>query len=203
MTTKNTFAEPAPLGLLGLAIGCASLVPIAFGHLGKNPAATFETCAWMCLLFGGGCQLLAGVMALANKNMLGGTLFTAFAFNWGMNFWALDGLAHGKAPDATVVLAADVAFLVIFVVLTFAFALVSKMLFLLLLDLDVLYGLRIAHVHGAAIGVATIALAAISMTIALATMMREALALRVTPPVRAPRSESAPAPEQAPAPALA
>jgi len=203
MTTKNTFAEPAPLGLLGLAIGCASLVPIAFGHLGKDPAATFETCAWMSLLFGGGCQLLAGVMALANKNMLGGTLFTTFAFNWGMNFWALDGLAHGKAPDAAVILAADVAFLVIFVVLTFAFALVSKMLFLLLLDLDVLYGLRIAHVHGAAIGVATIALAAISITIALATMMREALALRVTPPVRAPRSTSAPEPGPGPAPVLA
>ena len=27
------FADPTPLGLLGLAIGCAALVPIAFGLL--------------------------------------------------------------------------------------------------------------------------------------------------------------------------
>lgn len=193
MTTKNTFAEPAPLGLLGLAIGCAALVPIAFGHLGKNPAATFETCAWMCLLFGGGCQLLAGLMSFANKNALGGTLFTAFAFNWVMNFWALDGLAHGKAPDAAVVFSADVTFLVVFVVLTFAFALVSKTLFVLLLDIDAIYALRVGNVHGAAIGVATIGLAAIALYVALATLMREALALRasVTPPDRAARSEPA------------
>ena len=26
------FAEPTPLGLIGLALGCAALAPIAFGH---------------------------------------------------------------------------------------------------------------------------------------------------------------------------
>ena len=86
-----TFAESTPLGLLGLAIGCAALMPVALG-ITVTPAA-LRTAAWFCLLFGGGGQLLAGVMALANKNLLGGTLFTTFAFNWFMNYWVTLSLA--------------------------------------------------------------------------------------------------------------
>jgi hypothetical protein len=40
-----------------------------------------ETASWFCLLFGAACQFLAGVMSLANKNTLGGTLLTTFSFN--------------------------------------------------------------------------------------------------------------------------
>ncbi|HEX4515988.1 MAG TPA: hypothetical protein VH054_20705 [Polyangiaceae bacterium] len=171
------FGEPTPLGLLGLAIGCAALVPVAFGMVPKDPAQaamTFQTCAWLCLVFGAGCQFLAGLMALANKNVLGGTLLTTFSFNWIMNWWALDQLAHGKIPDATVIKAVDCAFLIIFVVLAFAFALVSKVLFALLADIVALYVLRIAGVHGAPIGMATIALAAIALYIALAILVNDA-----------------------------
>ena len=57
------------------------------------------------MLFGGGCQFLSGILNFANKNMLGGTLLTAFSFNWVMNWWALEGLATGHAPNAAVVLA--------------------------------------------------------------------------------------------------
>jgi len=185
MDTKvsQTFAEPAPLGLLGLAVGCAALLPVAFGRVPHDPAAAaamLETCAWMCLLFGAGCQLLAGVMALANKNALGGTLFTTFAFNWAMNFWALDRMAHGKAVDASVIACADVTFLVIFVVLTFAFALVSKVLFLFLLDVDVLYALRLAG-HPRGVALATVGLAAIALYLALATLLNEAAGRALLP----------------------
>jgi uncharacterized protein len=181
MDTK--FAEPTPLGLLGLAIGCAALVPIAFGIVPKDPTAAsmaFETSAWLCLVFGAGCQLLAGLMCLANKNMLGGTLFTTFSFNWVMNFWALDQVAHGKVPDANVVASVDVAFLIIFVALSYAFALVSKVLFVLLLDIDLLYALRIvrhiAHAPGlgVVIALATVALSGIAIYIALAILLNDA-----------------------------
>jgi uncharacterized protein len=172
----TTFGEPTPLGLLGLAIGCAALVPVAFGMVPKDPSAaamTFETCAWLCLVFGAACQLLAGLMSLANKNVLGGTLLTTFSFNWVMNYWALDRLAHGKVPDATVITFVDGAFLMIFVVLAFAFALHSKLLFALLADIVGLYVLRIAHVHGAPIGVATIVLALLALYIALAILVND------------------------------
>src|ERR1700678_4064814 len=91
------FAESTPLGLLGLAVGCAALTPVAFG-VALTPEA-LQTAAWFCLLFGGAGQFLAGMMALANKNLLGGTLFTTFAFNWVMNWWALRELAAGRLPD--------------------------------------------------------------------------------------------------------
>jgi succinate-acetate transporter protein len=174
-TPTPTFAESTPLGLLGLAVGCAALTPVAFGWA-LTPQA-LATAAWFCLLFGGGGQFLAGVLALANKNLLGGTLFTTFSFNWVMNWWALRELAAGRPPDGSVVLAVDVCFLVIFVVLTYAFGFLSKILVLFLLDIDVLYGLRIAratlHIAalGPCVGVCTVALGGIALWIAFAMLV--------------------------------
>jgi succinate-acetate transporter protein len=175
---SQPFADPTPLGLLGLAIGCAALTPIAFGAA-LSPAA-LRTAAWFCLLFGGGGQLLAGVMALANKNALGGTLFTTFSFNWVMNWWVLLELVGGRVPDGSVLLAVDVCFLVIFVALTYAFGFFSKILVLFLLDIDALYALRIArtltHVSALGLGIAacTVALAAIALWIAFAMLVNPA-----------------------------
>src|ERR1700677_3738256 len=112
--STSAFGEPTPLGLLGLAIGCASLVPIAFGWLPSEPAKIammLKTSAWFCLLFGAGGQFLAGVMSLANKNTLGGTLFTTFSFNWVFNWFALDQASQGKAGDPTVGVAVALTFI--------------------------------------------------------------------------------------------
>ncbi|MBM4344937.1 MAG: hypothetical protein FJ100_16335 [Deltaproteobacteria bacterium] len=169
------FAEPTPLGLLGLSIGCAALLPIAFGVTLSPPA--LRTAAMFCLLFGAGGQLLAGLMALANKNLLGGTLFTTFSFNWVMNWWALAGLADGQVPDPAVVLSVDCTFLVIFSVLTYAFGFHSKLLFAFLFDIDVLFVARVAkealHVPqlGLIIALCTVALIAISLWIAFAILV--------------------------------
>ena len=40
------FAEPTPLGLIGFAVGCAALMPIALGYA-VTPAA-FRTAAMFC-----------------------------------------------------------------------------------------------------------------------------------------------------------
>ncbi|MBL8912896.1 MAG: hypothetical protein JNM17_19540, partial [Archangium sp.] len=142
------FGEPTPLGLLGLSIGCAALVPVAFGWLPAEPAKMamfFKTAAWFCLLFGAGGQFLAGIMSLANKNTLGGTLLTTFSFNWVINWWVLDEASQGKGVDPSIMLSVDVAFILIFLVLTYAFGFFSKLLFFFLLDIDVLYVFRIAR----------------------------------------------------------
>lgn len=189
------FGDPTPLGLIGLAIGCAALVPIAFGMLPTEPAAlarTLDTASWFCLLFGAGCQFLAGLMSLANKNTLGGTLLTTFAFNWVYNWWVLRSLSEGRVPDATVGLAVDFAFIVIFVVLTYAFGFYSKLLFFFLLDIDVLYVLRIIKHFSAVdggvfrftsfgIGVATVLLAAIALYISFALLVNPAAGRAVFP----------------------
>jgi succinate-acetate transporter protein len=172
------FAEPTPLGLLGLSVGCAALVPIAFGW--SVNVAAFRTASLYCLLFGGGCQFLAGMMALANKNLLGGTLFTTFAFNWVLNYLTLSNLADGKLPDPHVGLSIDICFLLIFVVLSFAFGFYSKLLFAFLVDIDLLFLFRILkevlHAPGFAlpIALATVALAGIALYLAFAILVNHA-----------------------------
>lgn len=189
------FGDPTPLGLLGLSIGCASLLPIAFGRIPPEPAqaaAMFATASWFCLLFGAGGQLLAGLMSLANKNTLGGTLLTTFSFNWVMNWWVLSEASEGRLADPSVGFAVDVTFLVIFVVLTYAFGFYSKLLFFFLLDIDVLYVLRIARhllgptsgafgVLGLGVGVATVALMAIALYVAFALLVNPAAGRAVFP----------------------
>jgi succinate-acetate transporter protein len=168
-------ADPTPIGLICLAIGCAALVPIAFGA-GLTPSG-LKTAAMFCLLFGAGGQLVAGLGSLLNKNVYGGTLFTSFAFNWVINWWALDSLSSGQVPDATIVFAVDVCFLVVFLVFTYGFGFFSSLLMAFLVDIDLLYLARIGrHLGGGewlgpVVGVCTVALAAISLWIAFALLI--------------------------------
>src|SRR5580698_6621740 len=122
----EVFAEPTSLGLIGLAIGCGALTPIAFGHA-LTPAG-LKTAAMFCLLFGGGCQLVAGLMNYANRNLFGGTILTAFSFNWIMNWWALTQVASGTFPDHDVLLATDAVSLLLFLVITYGFGFFSSLL---------------------------------------------------------------------------
>jgi hypothetical protein len=176
LTRKHeVFAEPTPLGLIGLAIGCAALTPIAFG-VALTPAA-LKTAAMFCLLFGGGCQLLAGLMNFANKNLFGGTVLTAFSFNWIMNWWTLDSIAKGAVPDHSIVLAVDAASLLIFVVITYGFGFFSKLLFAFLLDIDLLYACKVSagvtgtRALGTPIAALTVILGLIALWIAFATLI--------------------------------
>jgi succinate-acetate transporter protein len=168
-------ADPTPIGLICLAIGCAALVPIAFGA-GLTPSG-FRTAAMFCLLFGAGGQLVAGLGSLLNRNVYGGTLFTSFAFNWVMNWWALDSLSRGQAPDATIVFAVDVCFLIVFLVFTYGFGFFSSLLMAFLVDIDLLYLARIArHLGGGdwlglVVGLCTVALGALSLWIAFALLV--------------------------------
>lgn len=198
-TPSIPFADPTALGLFGLAIGCASLLPVAFGVKEAMTPEALRTTALFCLLFGAGCQFLAGVLSFANKNMLGGTLLTTFSFNWVVNAWSLSELAQGRIPSSSVILAVDVSFLLIFVVMTFAFGFFSKLLFVFLLDIDALYVLRIAreltHVPalGLAIALATVALMAIALYIAFSLVLASASG-RIVLPIGGPVFKATPAP---------
>lgn len=139
--SQDRFGNPAPLGLLGLAIACGALVPIALGKA-LTPGA-FASAAAYALLFGGGCQLLAGLMMFANKNSFGGTVFSCFSFLWAMNAWSFWSLSQGRVPDHSVGLAVEVVLLVIFTGLTWGFGHLGRMLFFFLLDIDLLFVFRI------------------------------------------------------------
>lgn len=178
----EVFAEPTPLGLIGLALGCAALTPIAFGH-GLTPGG-LRTAAMFCLLFGGGCQLLAGLMNFANKNLFGGTVLTAFSFNWILNWWSLSSVASvlekapGAAmPDHEILLATDVVSLVLFLVITYGFGFFSKLLFVFLLDIDLLYAAKVVNgvthttVMAVPIAILTVGLGLIALWIAFASLI--------------------------------
>ncbi len=194
---REPFAEPTPLGLIGLALGCAALTPIAFGF--RLTPAGLKTAAVMCLLFGAGCQLLAGLIGFANRNLYGATLFTAFAFNWTLNWWALDALAKGFVPDAVIVHAVEIASLVIFVVITYGFGFYSGLLFAFLLDIDLLYACKVANAAFATrafdlpIAVFTVGLGALSLWIAFALLVNPT-AGRVVFPIAGPVFRAQPKP---------
>jgi succinate-acetate transporter protein len=184
-TPATAIADPTPIGLICLAIGCAALVPAAFG-LSLTPAG-LRTAAVFCLLFGAGGQLVAGLGSLLNRNLYGGTLFTTFAFNWVINWWALDGLSRGQVPDPGVVFAVDVCFLLVFLAFTYGFGFFSSLLMVFLIDIDLLYVARIArHLGGGewlgvVIGVCTVALGVISLWIAFALLINPAAGRAVFP----------------------
>lgn len=174
---REPFAEPTPLGLIGLAVACAALVPVAFGYGGATPAG-LKTAAVFALAFGAGAQLVAGLLNLANKNLLGGTVLTAFSFAWVLNGWVLWSLSEGLVPDPDVLFATEATFLVVFVVLTYGFGLFSKLLFYFLLDIDLMYAAKVAnHLVGPsaalnlAVGVLTVGLGLLSLWIAFATLI--------------------------------
>ncbi len=182
---RPVFADPSPMGLICLAIGCAALVPMAFGAA-LSPTG-LRTAAMFCLFFGAGGQLLAGVMSLANHNLYGGTLFTAFSFNWLMNWWVLDRLAAGVVPDHAVIAAVDAAFLLIFLAMTYGFGFFSTVLFLLLLDIDLIYAFRLANAafgtqaFAVPIGVAVVLLALLSLWIAFGVLLNPVAGRNVFP----------------------
>ena len=131
------FGNPAPLGLLGLAIACAAFVPSTLG-LSLDPMG-LKTAAVFAILFGCGCQLLAGLMEFANKNSFGGTIFTCFSFLWAKNAWVFISFSKGQIPDHNIGLTVDILLFVIFCVLTYGFGFFSKIMFLFLFVIDLLY----------------------------------------------------------------
>ncbi len=173
-------ADPTPLGLIGLSVGCAALLPAAFGVKASLTPEGLRIAAMFCLLFGAGGQFLAGLMSFVNKNVLGGTLFTAFSFNWIMNWWSLSELAQGRLPNSAVVLSVDLCFLLVFLVMTVAFGFHSKLLLLFLGDIDLLYVCRILrdvlHAPSFGVGIAwlTVGLLAIALYLAFALVLNAA-----------------------------
>lgn len=174
------FADPSPMGLIGLAVACASLVPFAFGFVNPTTPSgvgSLKMMSMYCLYFGAGCQFLAGMMSFANKNLYGGTLFTAFSFNWLMNYWVFSAVAEKVIPDANVVHCVEITFLLIFVVMTIGFGYLSKTFFIFLLDIDFIYALKVIHFYlpigffNVLIAIGTVLLGVISLWLAFAILL--------------------------------
>lgn len=167
--------NPVPLGLIGLSIASSALVPICFGY-GLSPNG-LKTAAALALFFGWGCQFLAGLMCYMNRNVFGGTLFTAFSFMWAFNAWSLHGLTEGVIPDPAIALAMDTTLLIVFLAFTYAHGFFSSVLFLFLVDITLVFVVRILkiltgfHAGDPILGVLTIAMIALALWICFGMLM--------------------------------
>ena len=173
----GVFGNPAPLGLLGLAVSCAALTPVAFGYgLDSNghpiPCVFFTTGVFL-LLFGFATHLITGIMDFANKNAYGGTIFSAFAFNWLAGSIGNFAVAFNYHLDHNIILATEVVLMAIFIFLTYGFGFFSKALFFFLLDIDLLFICKLAkgfsksHIFDMPIAIFTIILGLIGLWLAL------------------------------------
>ena len=171
---EQVFGNPAPLGLMGLAVACFALVPLSFG-LRPTPEVLLSA-AIFCFFFGGCCQLLTGLMDFANKNAFGGSVFTLFAFGWLKNALVFFLAWRGIGISHELEFVADLTLLCLLGVLTYGFGFFSKTLFLLLLDIDLLYAAKIVNylthsrVMDVPLGVLTLLLGLIALWIALAAL---------------------------------
>lgn len=177
----GVFGNPAPLGLLGLAVSCAALTPISFGYGvspdGKVDHAVFATVATFVLFFGFCTHLLTGLMDFTNKNVYGGTIFTTFSFNWLITALSLYAVAFNQHLDHKIILATEVVLLGVFIFLTYGFGFFSKALFFFLLDIDLLYickllkGFTGSDAFNIPIAIFTVLLGLIGLWLALAGLM--------------------------------
>lgn len=172
----GVFGDPAPLGLIGLAISCAALTPMAFGYIPEDPKG-FITVATFVLCFGFGTHLITGIMDFSNKNAFGGTIFSAFAFNWLVSAITNYGIAFGYMPDHYALAATEVVMLVIFIFLTYGFGFFSTALFLFLLDIDLLFICKVgkafthSHAFDMPIAIFTVFLGLIGLWLALGGLL--------------------------------
>lgn len=174
----GVFGNPAPLGLLGLAVSCAAITPIAFGMIkGEEMSSALLTAGIFVLFFGFGTHLITGIMDFANKNAYGGTIFTAFAFNWMVSAITYFAIAFNYPVNHTVILATEVILMAVFVWLTYGFGFFSTALFLFLFDIDLLFACKLikgfAHTAALDIPIAlfTVFLGLIGLWLALAGLI--------------------------------
>lgn len=179
------FGNPAPLGLLGLAIASFAVVPLCFGYgADRNGLITIGLHA---LLFGGGCQFVTGLMDFANKNAFGGAIFTTFSFMWIKNGVELILAANGIAASHSIGFVLDVLLLGVFLVLSYGFGFFGGTLFAFLVTIDLIYVVKIvnhvthSHMMDPALGLLTALLGLIALWLAFAALINPVAGRRIFP----------------------
>jgi succinate-acetate transporter protein len=95
---ENKFANPAPLGLIGFASTTWLLSMINAGFFGKE---AMPLVLGMALAFGGGAQVLAGILSYLRGNTFATVAFLSYGSFW-LSFVAYVQEFGGSAPPAFV-----------------------------------------------------------------------------------------------------
>ncbi len=127
-------AEPAPLGLLGLAVAA---IVLGLTDLYLAPGVKSEMIPWTVFL-GASAQLIAGIMDFKRKNIFGATAFTGYALLWytvsltlAINIWGGDNKGTMNHYGFGLI-----GFLVFSLYMTVASLMTNKALFAIMLGID-------------------------------------------------------------------
>ena len=127
-------AEPAPLGLIGLAI--AALVLASTDLKLASSAAKSLMIPWT-LFLGATAQLIAGIMDFRRNNIFGATAFTTYSLLWySVSLTLFITIFTGVKFDLTHYAYGLIGFLIFSIILTVASLMTNKTLFAILLFID-------------------------------------------------------------------
>ena len=127
-------AEPAPLGLIGLAI--AALVLASTDLKLASSAAKSLMIPWT-LFLGATAQLIAGIMDYKRNNIFGATAFTTYSLLWySVSLTLFITIFTGVKFDITHYAYGLIGFLIFSIILTVASLMTNKTLFAIILFID-------------------------------------------------------------------
>ena len=146
-TTVKAFpmftAEPAALGLIGLAV--AALV-LASTDLGLTSSSSKSLMIPWILFFGATAQLVAGAMDFKRKNIFGATVFTTYSMTmYSISLTLFITIFTDVTFDITHYAYGLIAILVFSIIATAASLMTNKILFAILIFVDLAVIVLIAH----------------------------------------------------------
>ncbi len=146
-TTVKAFpmftAEPAALGLIGLAV--ATLV-LASTDLGLTSSSSKSLMIPWVLFFGATAQLIAGAMDFKRKNIFGATVFTTYSMTmYSISLTLFITIFTDVEFDITHYAYGLIAILVFSIIATAASLMTNKILFAILIFVDLAVIALIAH----------------------------------------------------------
>ena len=136
--------EPAPLGLIGLAVAALVLASADLGLAGTNKALVIP---WAIFL-GATAQLIAGVMDFRRGNIFGATAFTTYSLLWysvGVTLFLIYFRDQNILIDIRHYAWGLVGFLIFSLILTIASLMTNKVLFGILAFIDLAVGTLAMH----------------------------------------------------------
>jgi len=135
-------AEPAALGLIGLAV--AALV-LASADLGLTSSSKSLMIPWV-LFFGATAQLIAGTMEFKRKNIFGATVFTTYAMTmYSIALTLFITIFADVEFDITYYAYGLIAILIFSIIATVASLMTNKIFFSILIFVDLAVLILIAH----------------------------------------------------------
>jgi succinate-acetate transporter protein len=146
--SEERLANPTPIGLMGLAVGCAALAP---AELGLTSVTDPMIWVWM-LLTAGALQIYAGLVDIINRNVLGATAFTLYGTLWLISAWQLGQGTTLGSSDVAVKGHVYLVYLLFTLYMTIGFATVSRILTAVFVAFVVIFVAEIAAVWVSGLG---------------------------------------------------